>query len=52
MEKLTIEEAKQLKELYKRFDYELGSITLWRDDWEALLKVRQLMDRFLPKENE
>lgn len=50
MEKLTIEEAKQLKELFKRFLYEMGSITLWRDDSEALLKVRQLMDRFLPKE--
>lgn len=50
MEKLTIEEAKQLKELFKRFHYEMGSITLWRDDSEALQKVRQLMDRFLPKE--
>lgn len=52
MEKLTIEESNQLKELYKRFFHEVSEKTLWRHDIEALVRVKELMDRFLPREKE
>ena len=52
MEKLTIEESKQLKELYKRFFRELSEKALWRHDIEALVRVKELMDRFLMREKD
>lgn len=54
MEKLTIKESKQLKELYKRFNDMLSGYALPAvvETSEALYKVQQLMDTYLPTEKE
>ena len=52
MEKLNIEESNQLKELYKRFFHEVSEKALWRHDVEALVRVKELMDRFLMREKD
>lgn len=52
MEKLNIEESNQLKELYKRFFHEVSEKALWRHDVEALVRVKELMDRFLLREKD
>ena len=52
MDKITIEEANHLKELYKRFFHEVSEKVLWRHDIEALVRVKELMDRFLLREKD
>lgn len=49
-EKFTIEEARQLKELYGRFREVLHTYCMFAEDSEALDNVARLMEIYLSKE--
>ena len=51
-EEFTIEEARQLKELYGRFREVLHTYCMFAEDSEALDRTARLMEKHLPKEKE